>query len=272
MQVKGYRVRLPLDVLVVASANPEDYTSRGRIITPLKDRYAAQVRTHYPATRELELAVVQQEAKLPRGRRHHAARAALHGGDRRRAHAAGAQERRREPGLGRLGAHVDRELRDARGQRRCAARCGSARREAVPRISDLDGARCRRPRASSSSSTRARSARRDRGRRASSCSARRGSVFDELRAARGRRSAWSRRSSRAGRWRSSAAMPSGEYLDGLDEIAGPARSRGAARRRRFAARASPRRSSSCSRACTSRTASTRPMRRRSARAMRGAER
>jgi magnesium chelatase subunit I len=66
VQVKGYRVRLPLDVLVVASANPEDYTSRGRIITPLKDRYAAQVRTHYPPTRELELAVVMQEAKPPR--------------------------------------------------------------------------------------------------------------------------------------------------------------------------------------------------------------
>lgn len=65
VQVKGYRVRLPLDVLVVATANPEDYTSRGRIITPLKDRYAAQVRTHYPPTRELELAVVLQEAKLP---------------------------------------------------------------------------------------------------------------------------------------------------------------------------------------------------------------
>ena len=65
VQVKGYRVRLPLDVLVVASANPEDYTSRGRIITPLKDRYAAQIRTHYPPTRELELAVVRQEAELP---------------------------------------------------------------------------------------------------------------------------------------------------------------------------------------------------------------
>jgi magnesium chelatase subunit I len=65
VQVKGYRVRLPLDVLVVASANPEDYTSRGRIITPLKDRYAAQVRTHYPKTRELEIAVVRQESRLP---------------------------------------------------------------------------------------------------------------------------------------------------------------------------------------------------------------
>jgi magnesium chelatase subunit I len=66
VQVKGYRVRLPLDVLVVASANPEDYTSRGRIITPLKDRYAAQIRTHYPPTREIERAVVLQEARLPR--------------------------------------------------------------------------------------------------------------------------------------------------------------------------------------------------------------
>jgi magnesium chelatase subunit I len=65
VQIKGYNVRLPLDVLVVASANPEDYTSRGRIITPLKDRYAAQVRTHYPDTRALELAIVRQEAKLP---------------------------------------------------------------------------------------------------------------------------------------------------------------------------------------------------------------
>jgi magnesium chelatase subunit I len=65
VQIKGYNVRLPLDVLVVASANPEDYTSRGRIITPLKDRYAAQVRTHYPATRELELRIVHQEARVP---------------------------------------------------------------------------------------------------------------------------------------------------------------------------------------------------------------
>ena len=65
VQVKGYRVRLPLDVLVVASANPEDYTSRGRIITPLKDRLGSQIRTHYPRTRELELAVVHQEARVP---------------------------------------------------------------------------------------------------------------------------------------------------------------------------------------------------------------
>jgi len=60
-QIKGFKVRLPLDVLVVASANPEDYTRRGRIITPLKDRYQAQIRTHYPETRALEIEVMEQE-------------------------------------------------------------------------------------------------------------------------------------------------------------------------------------------------------------------
>jgi magnesium chelatase subunit I len=64
VQIKGYRVRLPLDVLVVASANPEDYTSRGRIVTPLKDRYAAQIRTHYPKTPEIELEIVEREAHV----------------------------------------------------------------------------------------------------------------------------------------------------------------------------------------------------------------
>ncbi len=66
VQIKGYNVRLPLDVLIVASANPEDYTSRGRIITPLKDRYAAQIRTHYPPTRAIEMSIVRQESELPR--------------------------------------------------------------------------------------------------------------------------------------------------------------------------------------------------------------
>ena len=64
IQVRGYVLRLPLDVLVVASANPEDYTNRGRIITPLKDRFGAQVRTHYPLTVEGEVAVISQEADL----------------------------------------------------------------------------------------------------------------------------------------------------------------------------------------------------------------
>jgi magnesium chelatase subunit I len=62
VQIKGYKVRLPLDVVIFASANPEDYTSRGRIITPLKDRFDVQIRTHYPRTLEEEIAIVEQEA------------------------------------------------------------------------------------------------------------------------------------------------------------------------------------------------------------------
>ncbi|MDQ1401696.1 MAG: magnesium chelatase subunit, partial [Actinomycetota bacterium] len=63
VQVRGYKIRLPLDVMLVASANPEDYTNRGRIITPLKDRFGAQIRTHYPLDIETELDVVRQEAQ-----------------------------------------------------------------------------------------------------------------------------------------------------------------------------------------------------------------
>ncbi len=61
VQIRGFTVRLPLDLFVVASANPEDYTSRGRIITPLKDRLGSQIRTHYPRTLEHEMAIVRQE-------------------------------------------------------------------------------------------------------------------------------------------------------------------------------------------------------------------
>jgi len=64
VQIRGYKVRLPLDVVLVASANPEDYTSRGRIITPLKDRFGAQIRTHYPLDVDAEVRVVTQEARL----------------------------------------------------------------------------------------------------------------------------------------------------------------------------------------------------------------
>jgi magnesium chelatase subunit I len=61
VQIRGYRIRLPLDVMVVASANPEDYTNRGRIITPLKDRYGAQIRTHYPRNVEYEIDIMERE-------------------------------------------------------------------------------------------------------------------------------------------------------------------------------------------------------------------
>jgi magnesium chelatase subunit I len=61
VQIRGHKIRLPLDVLIVATANPEDYTNRGRIITPLKDRYGAQIRTHYPETLEQEIRVMELE-------------------------------------------------------------------------------------------------------------------------------------------------------------------------------------------------------------------
>src|ERR1700716_3691449 len=66
IQIKGYPLRLPLDVLMVFSANPEDYTARGKIITPLKDRIGSEIRTHYPATRQHAMAITAQEAWLDR--------------------------------------------------------------------------------------------------------------------------------------------------------------------------------------------------------------
>ncbi len=66
VQIKGYPIRMPLDVVMVFSANPEDYTARGKIITPLKDRIGSEVRTHYPVTLEEGMAITQQEAWLDR--------------------------------------------------------------------------------------------------------------------------------------------------------------------------------------------------------------
>ena len=67
VQIRGYRIRLPLDLMVVASANPEDYTSRGRIITPLKDRFGSQVRTHYPLAVDEEIEIMEAEGSRPPG-------------------------------------------------------------------------------------------------------------------------------------------------------------------------------------------------------------
>ena len=69
VQIRGYKIRLPLDLMLVASANPEDYTNRGRIITPLKDRFGAQIRTHYPLDVDVEMDVIEQEAATARRRR-----------------------------------------------------------------------------------------------------------------------------------------------------------------------------------------------------------
>jgi magnesium chelatase subunit I len=67
VQIRGYRIRLPLDLLLVATANPEDYTHRGRIVSPLKDRFGTQVRTHYPETIDEEVRIMDQEARRPAG-------------------------------------------------------------------------------------------------------------------------------------------------------------------------------------------------------------
>src|SRR5881398_4021610 len=64
IQVRGYALRLPLDLLLIASANPEDYTNRGRIITPLKDRFGAEIRTHYPLRLDDEIGLIGQEAQV----------------------------------------------------------------------------------------------------------------------------------------------------------------------------------------------------------------
>ncbi|MCH8028402.1 MAG: magnesium chelatase [Candidatus Dadabacteria bacterium] len=65
IQIKGYKIRLALDICIVSTANPEDYTNRGRIITPLKDRFQAHIRTHYPLTREIETMIMLQESREP---------------------------------------------------------------------------------------------------------------------------------------------------------------------------------------------------------------
>src|ERR1035438_10249574 len=65
VQIRGHRIRLPLDITLVATANPEDYTNRGRIITPLKDRFGAQIRTHYPFETMTEVTIMESEAELP---------------------------------------------------------------------------------------------------------------------------------------------------------------------------------------------------------------
>ena len=134
IQIRGYVLRLPLDTLVVASANPEDYTNRGRIITPLKDRFGAEIRTHYPTELDDEIAVIRQEADL-----------------RRR----GARPPRRDPGPlhpqpARVHARSTSARASARGSRspaprrspprRCTARPRQGEDEAVARVVDLETA------------------------------------------------------------------------------------------------------------------------------------
>ena len=117
VQVRGYKIRLPLDVLLVASANPEDYTNRGRIITPLKDRFGSQIRTHYPLEVATELDIVKTGGPLAIGRRRRRADAGVprrgdhdHQPPRPVQHARQPAQRRQRPPLG-------DELRGRVGQR-----------------------------------------------------------------------------------------------------------------------------------------------------------
>ena len=134
VQIRGFKIRLPLDIMLVASANPEDYTNRGRIITPLKDRFGAQIRTHYPLDIDDRDRDHRPGGRLPiellgiRGRG-----AGVHGGDRRRALAAGPPEPPHQPAVGCLCAPERRQLRDPGRERRPpGARLGEP--EAVPRV------------------------------------------------------------------------------------------------------------------------------------------
>ena len=164
VQIRGYKVRLPLDLFVVASANPEDYTNRGRIITPLKDRFGSQIRTHYPRSAR--------------------ARDRDHGGRAHRLRRTTASDtcvpdymkeivaelthlarrvQRHQPALGRLRARHHLQLREPRSPTRSSARSAWARSEVVPRVSDLAAVV-----ASTSGQDRARVAGRRRARRRSS--------------------------------------------------------------------------------------------------------
>jgi magnesium chelatase subunit I len=145
VQVRGYTLRLPLDLFVVASANPEDYTSRGRIITPLKDRLGSQIRTHYPRTIEDEIAIMRQERTLRGGDGMPGAGrgARVHARARRRAVAARPPLTRGQPALGRQRARQHRQPRDARRRASSApsawASLGRAADQRPARAGRLDG-------------------------------------------------------------------------------------------------------------------------------------
>ena len=152
VQIKGYPIRLPLDVLMVFSANPEDYTARGKIITPLKDRIGSEIRTHYPATRSAAMAITAQEAWLAARRRRvipEFVREAIEEvAFQARADSEDRQAIRRQPAAADL-AHRERRLE------RRAARAAGRRDDRSCRASPISTRRCRPSPASSSWSTKA---------------------------------------------------------------------------------------------------------------------
>ena len=148
VQIKGYPVRLRLDVALVFSANPEDYTARGKIITPLKDRIGSEIRTHYPRTRHEAQAITSQEAWTDRTvRRVRRVRQVRRTGsdrdpgvrarDRRRDRVPGARRSEGRSPVGREPAAADHDARERRLQCGAAGARRTAKRVAVPRVADV---------------------------------------------------------------------------------------------------------------------------------------
>ena len=138
IQIRGYPIRLDLDLCMVFSANPEDYTNRGRIVTPLKDRIGSVVRTHYPLTRELGMAINDQNAWVERDGGHLAVPIYIKEVVEEMSAPGPDLELARQPGVGRVGPDVDRQPRERHLQRRTALHpAEQARRWIVPRVSDL---------------------------------------------------------------------------------------------------------------------------------------
>ena len=155
IQIKGYPVRLPLDLLMVFTANPEDYTARGKIITPLKDRIGSEIRTHYPATRQHAMEITAQEAWLDRGKDGtNDRRAGLRARGGRGNRVSGARRSQDRSALGRQPAARDHLPRKRAVERR-AARAGQRRDAGGRRASPTCTRRCRRLPASSRWSTKA---------------------------------------------------------------------------------------------------------------------
>jgi magnesium chelatase subunit I len=137
VQIRGYQIRLPLDLLLVATANPEDYTHRGRIVSPLKDRFGTQVRTHYPETLSEEIRIMDQEVRAPAGRDRLAVRVP---GFMKELLAALTAELRRSPQINqRSGVSVRYSIGNLETITAAALRRAARAREpeAVPRVVDL---------------------------------------------------------------------------------------------------------------------------------------
>ena len=141
VQIKGYPIRLPLDVMLVFTANPEDYTARGKIITPLKDRIGSEIRTHYPATRQHAMAITAQEAWTDRAGDARGRDSGLRARGRRGDRVPGARRSQDRQALRRQPAPADHDARERRLERRAPRAAPTARRSSC-RASPTSTRRC----------------------------------------------------------------------------------------------------------------------------------